>query len=421
MSRSTDSNWVKKCRMAMLMSGIYDRRTSEERRLRHLVGLAIDLNTAEASVLQGEEARPVVATMKGLADQLATVGPEPLSVIDDANNQMFDLKAQESNLQHVLLGRNRDLEAQVAQEKDQNWSLGGRAGASLELQKSHLLQRIKVHNKFMVDLLGFMDKKKAVVRRAVLRLEAALATCDARDKVISAADERVAKDILELVDRAQNKPQGSVIVTTCPMPLAMEPLLVQEPVAAPVEPPANSVTTALNKWVEGSFFKRFVARTMARNNVDATFLATRALSPVDTWYVLSTCLGRGTFGGVFKIDVLTLGESFAMKLINEGEGKNARRRTRRSQESLLGEMVICVWHGSQPLSDDLCDSSHTGLMFSSLAVNVPPHPNVLQAVGVDDRELDCMKIVYHLAEGDFSRCAWGSTEDSAGTKMREHP
>ncbi|CAB1097595.1 unnamed protein product [Ectocarpus sp. CCAP 1310/34] len=271
------------------------RQTSEERRLRHLVGLAIDLNTAEASVLQGEEARPVVATMKGLAGQLATVGPEPLSVIDDANNQMFDLKAQESNLQHVLLGRNRDLEAQVAQEKDQNWSLGGRAGASLELQKSHLLQRIKVHNKFMVDLLGFMDKKKAVVRRAVLRLEAALATCDARDKVISAADERVAKDILELVDRAQNK----------------------EPVAAPVEPPANSVTTALNKWVEGSFFKRFVARTMARNNVDATFLATRALSPVDTWYVLSTCLGRGTFGGVFKIDVLTLGESFAMKLINE--------------------------------------------------------------------------------------------------------
>ncbi|CAN0286420.1 unnamed protein product [Ectocarpus sp. 6 AP-2014] len=356
--------------MAMLMSEIYDRRASEKRRLRHFLGLAIDLNTAETNVLQGEEARPVVATMEGLADQLATVGPEPLSVVDDTKDQMFDLKAQESTLQDVLLGRNRDLETQEAQEEEQNRSLGGRAGASLEFQKSYLLRRIKVHNKFMVDLLGFMDKKKAVVGRAVLRLEAALATCDARDKVISAADEIMAKHILELIDRAQN----------------------QEPAAAPVEAPANSVTTALNKWVEGSFFERFVARTMARNNVDATFLATRALSPVDTWYVLSTCLGQGTFGGVFKIDVLTLGESFAMKLIKEGEGENARRRTRRSQESLLGEMVICV-----------C---------------VPPHPNVLQAVGVDDRELDCMKIVYHLAEGDFSRCAWGSTEDSAGTKMR---
>ncbi|CAN0367745.1 unnamed protein product [Ectocarpus sp. 12 AP-2014] len=180
----------------------------------------------------------------------------------------------------------------------------------------------------------------------------------------------MAKEILELVDRAHNK----------------------EPAAAPVEPPANSVTTALNQWVEGSFFDRFVARTMARNNVDATFLATRALSPMDTWYVLSTCLGQGTFGDVFKIDVLTLGESFAMKLIKEGEGENARRRTRRSQESLLGKMVICV-----------C---------------VPPHPNVLPVVGVDDRELDCMKVVCHLAEGDFSRCAWGSTEGSAGTKMR---
>ncbi|CAM9976027.1 unnamed protein product [Ectocarpus sp. 12 AP-2014] len=178
------------------------------------------------------------------------------------------------------------------------------------------------------------------------------------------------KHISDLLDRAHNK----------------------EPAAAPVEAPANSVTTELYKWVEGSFFERFVARAMARNNVDATFLATRALSPVDTWYVLSTCLGKGTFGGVFKIDVLTLGDSFAMKLIKEGEGENARRRTRRSQESLLGEMVIRV-----------C---------------IPPHPNVLQAVGVDDRELDCMKIVYHLAEGDFSRCAWGSTEDTAGTKMR---
>ncbi|CAM9325382.1 unnamed protein product [Ectocarpus sp. 4 AP-2014] len=356
--------------MAMLMSEIYDRRTSEKRRLRHLLGLAIDLNTAETNVLQGEEARPVVATLEGLADQLATVGPEPWSVVDDTKDLMSDLKAQESTLQDVLQGRNCDLKAQEAQEEDQNRSLGGRTGASLEFQKSHLLRRIKVHNKFMVDLLGFMDEKKAVVGRAVLRLEAALATCDARDKVISAADERMAKDKLELVDRAHN----------------------QEPAAAPVEAPASSVTTALNKWVEGSFFERFVARTMARKNVDATFLATRALSPVDTWYVLSTCLGQGTFGGVFKIDVLTLGESFAMKLIKEGEGENARRRTRRSQESLRGEMVICV-----------C---------------VPPHPNVLQAVGVDDRELDCMKIVYHLAEGDFSRCAWGSTEDSAGTKMR---
>ncbi|CBJ48951.1 myosin IIIA [Ectocarpus siliculosus] len=329
------------------------RQTSEKRRLRHFLGLAIDLNTAETNVLQGAEARPVVATMEGLADQLATVGPEPLSVVDETRDQMFDLKAQESTLQDVLLGRNRDLEAQESQEEEQNRSLGGRAGASLEFQKSYLLRRIKVHHKFMVDLLGFMDKKEAVVGRAVLRLEAALATCDARDEVISAADERMAKHILELIDRAQN----------------------QEPAPAPVEPPAYSVTTALNK-----------------NNVDATFLATRALSPVDTWYVLSTCLGQGTFGGVFKIDVLTLGESFAMKLIKEGEGENARRRTRRSQESLLGEMVICV-----------C---------------VPPHPNVLQAVGVDDRELDCMKIVYHLAEGAFSCCAWGSTEDSAGTKMR---
>lgn len=57
-------------------------------------------------------------------------------------------------------------------------------------------------------------------------------------------------------------------------------------------------------------------------------------------------------------------------------------------------------------------------MFLCLAVSVPSHPNVLQAVGVDDRELDSMKIVYDLAEGDFNRCAWGSTEDSAGTKMR---
>ena len=57
-------------------------------------------------------------------------------------------------------------------------------------------------------------------------------------------------------------------------------------------------------------------------------------------------------------------------------------------------------------------------MFLSLVSSVPSHPNVLQAVGVDDRQLDCMKIVYDLAEGDFNRCAWGNTDDSAGTKMR---
>ncbi|CAB1119205.1 unnamed protein product [Ectocarpus sp. CCAP 1310/34] len=290
--------------------------------------------------------------MEGLADQLATVGPEPLSVVDGTKDQMFESQ-QESTLQDVLLGRHRDLEAQEAQEEDDNRSLGVTAGASLELQNSQLLRRIKVHNKLMVNLLGFMDEKKAVVGHAVLGMEAAKATCDARDKIIAAADERMAKHILELIALAQN----------------------QEPAATAMKPPANSVTTALNKWVDGSFFERFVARIMARNNVDATSLATLALWPVDTWCVLSTCLGQGTFGGVFKIDVLTLQESLAIKLIKEA------------------------------------------MMFSSLAVSVPPHPNVLQVVGVDDRELDCMKIVYHLAE-DFDRCAWGSTEDSAGTKIR---
>lgn len=140
--------------------------------------------------------------MEGLADQLATVGPEPLSVVDDAKDQMVDLKAQESTLQNVLQGRNRDLDAQVTQEEEQNRSLGGGEGAPLELQKSRLLRRIKVHNKFMVDLLGFMDKKKAVVGRAVLRLEAALATCDVSVHLPRHVDGRVTVSRLGAVERS---------------------------------------------------------------------------------------------------------------------------------------------------------------------------------------------------------------------------
>ncbi|CAM9450913.1 unnamed protein product [Ectocarpus sp. 13 AM-2016] len=166
--------------MAMLMSEIYDRRTSEKRRPRHLLGLAIDLNTAETNVLQKEEVvgliipnrtpphcspvsvdhvRPVVATMEGLADQLATVGPKPSSVVDDTEDLMFDLKAQESTLQDVLLGRNRGLEAQESQEEDQNRSLGGMAGASLEFQKSYLLRRIKAQQ-VHVGLVGLHGQEE---------------------------------------------------------------------------------------------------------------------------------------------------------------------------------------------------------------------------------------------------------------------
>lgn len=55
-------------------------------------------------------------------------------------------------------------------------------------------------------------------------------------------------------------------------------------------------------------------------------------------------------------------------------------------------------------------------VFSSC--RVAPHANVLQAVAVDDRVVTDMKIMYELADGDFTSCAWGDTEDSVGTIMR---
>ncbi|CAN0240034.1 unnamed protein product, partial [Scytosiphon promiscuus] len=73
-------------------------------------------------------------------------------------------------------------------------------------------------------------------------------------------------------------------------------------------------------------------------------------------------------------------------------GEGAEEFDRRSQEALMVEMAICT--------------------------RVPPHPNVVRAVAVDDRSLSDMKVVYELAKEDFCPCARGSTPDSAGTKMR---
>ncbi|CAM9489194.1 unnamed protein product, partial [Hapterophycus canaliculatus] len=300
-----------------------------------------------------------------LAELLKTVGPEPRTVIREAREQVMSLKAEGTSSIEGLLTR------QVSGSRGASW------GACLEKQPLSARQKIDLDYKLLPSLVESMHKSAVAAGSIADRLEAALLTCDAREEVISTAIKRLVSDIRALLARAKGAQPRAV------------------PLAAAVTPhdrPANSMVGLLDTWQSGTFYDRFVELASSTNDDTAIFLATQLLSQTTQWYDTSACLGGGAFGVVDKIDVHTLGESFALKVIKAGTGEGAKEFDLRSQEALMVEMAICT--------------------------RVPPHPNLLRAVAIGDQSLRSMKIAYELANGDFTQCARGSTADSAGTKMR---
>lgn len=59
------------------------------------------------------------------------------------------------------------------------------------------------------------------------------------------------------------------------------------------------------------------------------------------------------------------------------------------------------------------------LFFVSFSRSLPSHPNIAQAVAMDDRDTDKLVVLYELANGgDFSTYAWGNESVSMGVLMR---
>ncbi|CAN0058468.1 unnamed protein product [Pylaiella littoralis] len=227
----------------------------------------------------------------------------------------------------------------------------------------------------------FVNHRTASVVAILGRLKAAITTCNAREELISAEIHGLVTDMRAFMACVQGAKGGNAAGLAAPA----------EAPAAPVAYPRNSIAALLERsWVEGYFYEEFVAGARETNDTDSVFYASELVSRTRTWYHESGTLGEGAFGTVTKVDVHTTGESFAVKAV-KGDG-TSNPGFEISRNALLVEMLICT--------------------------RVAPHPNVLQAVAVDDRVPTDTKIFYELAKGDFTSCAWGDTADSVGTIMR---
>ncbi|CBJ32107.1 conserved unknown protein [Ectocarpus siliculosus] len=171
--------------------------------------------------------------------------------------------------------------------------------------------------------------------------------------------------------------------------------------------PANSIARGVyGDWFHGREFKRFVAKTRERygDGSDELFVATDVVSQQhrarnggeggSVWAVGVKELGQGTFGIVTRLDVLTLGKSYAAKEFkDQGEGgDNGSWMRGCAQAGLLTEMIV---HNS-----------------------MPPHANIAGPSAMDDRDKDSLVVFYDLAVDDFHGYATGQVLASPGVLMR---
>ncbi|CAM9855739.1 unnamed protein product [Ectocarpus sp. 6 AP-2014] len=171
--------------------------------------------------------------------------------------------------------------------------------------------------------------------------------------------------------------------------------------------PANSIARGVyGDWFHGREFKRFVEKTRERygDGSDELFVATDVVSQQhrarnggeggSVWAVGVKELGQGTFGIVTRLDVLTLGKSYAAKEFkDQGEGgDNGSWMRGCAQSGLLTEMIV---HNS-----------------------LPPHANIAGPSAMDDRDKDSLVVFYDLAVDDFHGYATGQVPASPGVLMR---
>ncbi|CAN0317534.1 unnamed protein product, partial [Ectocarpus sp. 12 AP-2014] len=186
---------------------------------------------------------------------------------------------------------------------------------------------------------------------------------------------------------------------------ACKAALAEVAVVPPV--PANSIARGVyGDWFHGREYNRFVDKTRERygDGSDELFVATDVVSQQhrtrnggeggSVWAVGVKELGQGTFGVVNRLDVLTLGKSYAAKeLKDQGEGGDDRSWMRGcAQAGLLTEMIV---HNS-----------------------MPPHANIAGPSAMDDRDKDSLVVFYDLAVDDFHGYATGQVPASPGVLMR---
>lgn len=77
------------------------------------------------------------------------------------------------------------------------------------------------------------------------------------------------------------------------------------------------------------------------------------------------------------------------------------------------------------MSGNSCAAIHphriavSGAPMFLLHCRMPVHPNIAQAVALDDRDMDKLALMYELAEeGDFTSYAWGHESVSVAVLMR---
>ncbi|CAM9512618.1 unnamed protein product [Ectocarpus sp. 4 AP-2014] len=186
---------------------------------------------------------------------------------------------------------------------------------------------------------------------------------------------------------------------------ACKAALAEVAVVPPV--PANSIARGVyGDWFHGREFNRFVDKTRERygDGSDELFVATDVVSQQhrtrnggegsSVWAVGVKELGQGTFGVVTRVDVLTLGKSYAAKEFkDQGQGGDDGSWMRGcAQAGLLTEMIV---HNS-----------------------MPPHANIAGPSAMDDRDKDSLVVFYDLAVDDFHGYATGQVPASPGVLMR---
>ncbi|CAM9181257.1 unnamed protein product [Ectocarpus sp. 8 AP-2014] len=186
---------------------------------------------------------------------------------------------------------------------------------------------------------------------------------------------------------------------------ACKAALTEVAVIPPV--PANSIARGVyGDWFHGREYNRFVDKARERygDGSDELFVATDVVSQQhrtqnggeggSVWAVGVKELGQGTFGVVTRLDVLTLGKSYAAKEFkDQGEGgDNGSWMKGCAQAGLLTEMIV---HNS-----------------------MPPHANIAGPSAMDDRDKDSLVVFYDLAVDDFHGYATGQVPASPGVLMR---
>lgn len=114
--------------------------------------------------------------MDSLAERLNATGPQPLSVLREAEQQMARIEEQDVGLVQEILERNR---VGVAKELSQTQQMV----PSANVQQLRARQRMSAQTQLMEDLMIFVNHRTASVVAILGRLKAAITTCNVSQNV----------------------------------------------------------------------------------------------------------------------------------------------------------------------------------------------------------------------------------------------